>query len=173
MKRLTYSSDKLNDYSDYERKIRIIFKKTTRIIASSVGIYRSRLIAWLSDRIVQKMWQNWLQMFNWSWSWPKALFIYQFSWRKAKDALCAKRVLESGGGAIEEFSTSKGVVRRDLRIESRIIEKARKYLNAGGFCQQIIRPLGVRRYFSVMHSHGKYVGGLSFRANGGGRWERF
>jgi hypothetical protein len=173
MKRLTNKSDKFNDYSDYERKNPSSSKQTTRHFATSIGIYRFRFIAWLSYRNVQEMRQNWLQMFKWPWSWTKVLFIYQLPWRKAKNALCPKGVSESGKTEVTKFSKSKTNARGDLRIEPRIIEKARRSLDASDLCRRKIRPLGFSRCFSIMHSHCKYARGLSFRSSGGRRWGRF
>jgi hypothetical protein len=167
MTRLTFESDKFNDYSDYERKIQFSSKQTSRRFASSIGIDRSRIITWLSYRNVQKMWQNRLQVFKWPWSWAKVLFIYQFSQRKAKNALCAKGIPESGGREVGKFSANKTDVGRDLRIESGVIEKTRRSLNASDLCSGFVRSLGVGGYVPVAYSYGKHVGRLSFRISGG------
>lgn len=107
-------SDQYRNWSDnYEKQIsRISSEKAKNSFgqAPSSRCCSPRLL----DRALQALWQTWVQMCTWSWSWPQALPVRQPGRGQTADGLCAAEVPRAGQRVSYKFPQDKTAPGRNM-----------------------------------------------------------
>ncbi len=126
------NSDQLITWSDIHARYFIIrVAEASRKIAAA-NACAGYLIAGLAHRTLQTLWQAWLQMCGWAWTWTKVLPVGELPWLPAADGLCAPSRSRRCRRAPGKLSSCPRNHRRDLRDQPRAATPPRDAVRTPG-----------------------------------------
>lgn len=155
------NSDQLITWSDIHARYFIIRLTEAPHKVAAANACIGYLIAWLTHRTLQTLWQARLQMCGWAWAWTEVLLVGKLPWLPTSDGLCAASRSRRCRGTPGKLSSCPRNHRRDLRNQPRAATPSRDPLRTPG---EPVPAATHRHHRSAIGrcTHCQYARGLAF-----------
>lgn len=136
-------SDQLYNWSDTNDKRSGEIASTTHRSHTATSVNETAVSTRVANRALQEMWQTRVQVCHWSGTWTQILFIGKHSGCTSRDDLRTARVCTAGSSVFGKPDASAQAVGRDLRNQSRAVEKSGRLLRTTSWIRVQLIRLGV------------------------------